>query len=392
MSLVLAFFFVGSLKFFNDVWQEQAFKIDRKTQTEVQLQNGIATVVNNSTLIVENYYPLHNFTAYPIIYERNSTHIIWQSNYTQQNLAALNIIIDSYVIKTAYGENELYPPYKSINSTAFPVVETAGMTKTSLIINWRYNKTEAETVQEEKSYALLYTGSPNATIIRISPEEGLSREIVSILEGAIPYLFFITSGFAFSWYAFGKGELMKDYAVLSKFPKAYREAKNAEKKEMETSLKNIISFPKKVGRGWRLIFGLSIFVVKAIVNNSCKEHDESIGSYKIAAFRRKSLSDIFSKYKKQTFEKIEDTLPEIKTILIVVGFLASIGISFSFNVGAAGAFVYSLALFYFFFNLGSIFQCIIKSNKDRYWTIAAILLAIFAIILPEIINILRLAS
>jgi hypothetical protein len=391
VSLVLTIFFIGSLTFFVDVWQKQAFKIDRKTQTEVQLQNGNATIINNSTLIVENYFPFRNHTAYPIIYKINSTNI-GSINFTETNLKEQNIKIDSYEIKRAYGDKELYPPYKVINSTAFPIVEAIGMTKTTLIINWRYNKTEPEAGQEEYSVGLLYTGSPNATIRLISREEGLNKEILNTFWGAIPYLFFVASGFAFSWYAFGKGKLTKDYSILSKFPKIYQDSASTDKKEMETSLGNIVAFPKKVGRGWRLMFGLSIFVVKALVNNSCKEHDESIGSYKIAPFRRKSLSKIFSKYKKQTFEKIEDTLPELKTILIITAFLASVGISFSFNVGAAGAFVYSLALFYFFFNLGSIFQFVIKSNKDRIWMIVAIFAAIVAVIFPEIISILRRAA
>lgn len=153
----------------------------------------------------------------------------------------------------------------------------------------------------------------------------------------------------------------------------------------------IAAFPKKVKRQWKLLFGLSIFVVKAMINNSFKEHEENINSYKIAPYKRNSLSKIFAKSKKQTFEKIADTLPELKTILVVVGALASVGITFSFNIGATAAFLYSLAMFYFFFNLGSIFQFVIKSRKDRYWTIGAIALAIFVVLLPEIINTLRTA-
>ena len=391
LSLVLTCAFIGSLVLFVDIWQEKAFNIDRRTQTEVQHQNGNTAVINNSTLTVENYFPLRNCTAYPILHIINMTDN-GSLNSTKTNIKEQSIKIDSYEIKRTYGDKELYPPYKVINATNFPTIEAFGMTKTTLIINWRYNRSESEADQGNYSIALLYTEHPDADIRLISREEGLPKMILNTLGGVLPYLFFVASGFVFSFYAFGMGKLMHDYGVLSKFPKAYQKAGISEKKKMETSLGNIVAFPKEVGRGWRLLFGLSIFVVKALVNNSCKEHDESIDSYKIAPYSRKSLSKIFSKYKKQTFEKIEDTLPELKTILIVTAFLASVGITFSFNVGAAAAFMYSLALFYFFFNLGSIFQFVIKSNRDRYWMIATIFLAIIAVILPEIINTLRVAT
>lgn len=379
--------------FFFDIWQERAFNIDPKARTEVQVQNGNEVVIHNYTFTVENYYPLRDFTAYPTICLRNSTHVIEQFNYTEQDLTKLKIKIDSYEKKVSYGDKELEPPYKEVNPASFPVLPTRGMAKTTLIINWRYNKTEADAGQEKNTIVLLYTNNPNVTFRRAPRGYFLSKEIRNTLEGVLPYLFFVASGFMFSLYAFQKGKLMNDYGVLSKFPKAYQKAGASEKKEMEKSLGNIVAFPKKVGRGWRLLFGLSIFVVKALVNNSCKEHDESIESYEIAPFRIKSLSKIFSKYKKEkTFEKIEDTLPELKTILIVTTALAAVGITFSFNVGAIAALLYSLALFYFFFNLGSIFQFVIKSNKDRYWTIGAISLAISGVLLQKIIDILRLAS
>ena len=384
---------LGSCIFIAEIWQEKAFNIDRKTQTESQVQNGNEIVIHNYTFTVENYYPLRDFTAYPIIYLRNSTHVVEQFNYTEQDLTKLEIKIDSYEIKVFYGDKELSPSYKKVNPASFPVLPTRGMTKTTLIINWRYNMTETDAGQEKNRTALQYMRDPNAVVRRVTREYVLSKEIRNTLEGVFPYLFFVASGFMFSLYAFQKGKLMNDYGVLSKFPKAYQKAGASEKKEMEKSLGNIVAFPKKVGRGWRLLFGLSIFVVKALVNNSCKEHDDSIESYEIAPFRRKSLSKIFSKYKKEkAFEKIEDTLPELKTILIVTTALAAVGITFSFNVGAIAALLYSLALFYFFFNLGSIFQFVIKSNKDRYWTIGAISLAISGVLLQKIIDILRLAS
>lgn len=386
VSLVLTLSAIGSLFFVVEIWQEKAFNIDTKTQTEVQVQNGNEVRIYNYTYTVENYLPFRNWKSYPIIYIRNSTHVIEQLNYTKQNLTKLEIKIDSFEWKRSYGDKELSPPYKIVNPPSFPIVEIKGMTKTTLLINWRYNNTRA---REILTIFLRYASDPNGPQV---VSDGLNMEIWRTLEGVLPYLFFVASGFMFSLYAFGMGKLMNDYGVLSKFPEAYQKAGASKKKEMEKSLGNIVAFPKKVGGGWRLLFGLSIFVVKALVNNSCKEHDESIDSYKIAPFRRKSLSKIFSKYKKQTFEKIEDILPELKTILVVIAFLASVGITFSFNVGAAAAFLYSLALFYFFFNLGSIFQFVIESNRDRYWTIWAIFLAIFAVLLPEIIDILRLAS
>ena len=194
LSLVLTCAFIGSLVLFVDIWQEKAFNIDRRTQTEVQHQNGNTAVINNSTLTVENYFPLRNCTAYPILHIINMTDN-GSLNSTKTNIKEQSIKIDSYEIKRTYGDKELYPPYKVINATNFPTIEAFGMTKTTLIINWRYNRSESEADQGNYSIALLYTEHPDADIRLISREEGLPKMILNTLGGVLPYLFFV----AFDW-------------------------------------------------------------------------------------------------------------------------------------------------------------------------------------------------
>lgn len=389
ICLVLASL-VGSCIFLRGIYLERAFNIDVKSQINIHVQNGHEVRICSYSYIVENYVPFaRRYRVYPILYVRNSTHHE-QYNYpiSNETLTKLEISIDSFERKTSYGDEELIPTFKKVNPQSFEVGSTMGLAKTTLLINWRYNVTGGH---EPFNIMLRYSSDPDSTIIASNGTKIAFWRTFG--KKSFPYLYFAASGFIFSLYAFQRVKLTNDYGVLSKFPEAYQAAGASEKKKMEASLQNIVEFPRKVGSFWRLVFGLNVFVVKSFVNDECKKHSESVKSNsKIAPFRRDTLFKIFSKGKKSAYEKIIDALPELKTISIVATTFAALGVTLSFNVPATAAALHSLALCYFFINLGSISQIVRKSPKDFVVVLGVTLVAISGILLQELIFAIRIAS
>jgi hypothetical protein len=385
LSLAVILSTVVAVMFGYDIWRDRAYNVVQRPQSKIIVQNGHMVRVCNYTYTVENYFPFHNLNVYPTIFVRDSTGIKDRYNRpTSEELTKLEIRIDSFEWKTSYGDEELIPPLTLIKPTTFTSVKTMGLAKSTLNINWRYNYTGG---RDPITLTLGYSSDPKGPQV-VSDDSKMVIRVI-LLE-FLQYSFLIISGFLFSFYAFQSGKLMNDYGVLSKFPEDYLEAWPSEMEELKKSLGNIIGFPKKVDRFRRLVFGMSIFVVKGLVNEKCKDLSESIQSVKeIAPYRRNSLSQLFTKGKKSTFDKIKDTLPELRTIGIVATALVGVGVSFSFNVAATAPFLYTVALLYFLINLGSILQFVAKSKGDTFWTILATMLAIGITLLPEIINLTR---
>ncbi len=389
-AVLVATLAVSSFLGFYSLWADQAFNIEIKNPVEARFLDGnITCFVYNLTYSVENYFPFKNYTIYPKI-AKNNSNIYEPIDNTAKAFSDNKITISSFEIKTTYGDKELFSPYKIIDPRVLPVVHTPGLAKTTLIINWSYNQTTMEGGQSD-SFALLLTNNPNSTATRVSGDDLLPRKSFDLLWNTLPFVVFWALGVVVSWIVFEQGKIKDAFGNLTNFDvESYQKAGNAEKKKLEDNLNEIIAFPKKEKSWNRLWFGLSMFIVKNLTSKKCKEYSE--GSFKVSPYMKRSLKDIFGKYEKNTLEKIEDTLPEIKTILIFFGFLASLGLTFSFNIGAVGALIYVVILFYVFFNMGASIQFVWKSKTDRNWIIATFIIALVIVVLSSIVSVLRVLS
>ena len=397
--LILFSLFVGILILFAVSWKDQALNQYQKSKMDVQFLNGSRIVNMTSTVIVENYFPFSSPTIFTRVFERTlraGTEEKWvEIRNDPEELTAKNITIKSIVVNLTYGNEEIRPPLKENNPDRFLNIKILGMSKATIIIDWSYEMNEPNAGEGWSNILLVFTDDRDQVTL-YSGGEALPWVISGMFWRILSYLFFVASGFVFSWFAFREKESEKEnkkkelYEAFSDLAKFNPEDNRNVKKSLP-SLKKLIEFPNQIGGFKRIVFGLSILLFKTIINSKCKKHQERLDSYtKIIPHLKTALEKTLSKYSKQSFKEIPDLLPELKTIIIGIGFLASIGISFSWNFGAAAPFLMSLALLYFFLNIGSTFYFVGKSPTDRMWIIFILLLAIFVLALPTIISILRL--
>jgi len=328
-----------------------------------------------STIVVQNYFPGRSTQIVSTIRKVTNRTTDYFINNTAKNLEAENIKIYSYSYKIEYAGKEIIPQVKRKNPANFPKLNSFGMSKTTVTVNWSYSTSSWSQIR--LSFCLKYTWLP--------------RMVEPPFETILLYLILVASGFTSAWLAFGKEKLMENYSILTKFTKKGWENVKDEKKEesFRKGLKRIVDFPSDEGGFTRLIFGLGILIFKSIINSRCKKHHDGLDSYKITPHKKEELKTIFSKYSKQTFKEIKDALPELKPIIVGILFLLSIGVSFEWKIGAAAPFVTSIGLSYFFFNIGSLFYFVGKSKKDFIWIIGLLLAGIVVASFPSIVEILR---
>jgi hypothetical protein len=83
------------------------------------------------------------------------------------------------------------------------------------------------------------------------------------------------------------------------------------------------------------------------------------------------------------------TLFNSGAVTLILGFLASVGITFSWNVGVLGPFILALGLAYLYFNLGFLTYLVKKSNRELVTVIFAFLFIALVTVIPKLIIIAR---
>jgi len=353
----------------------------QKTQTEYQSLNGSRIANITSTIVVQNYFPFRSTRIVSTLRKVTNRTTDYFINNTPENIEAENITIYSYSYKMEYAGKEIVPGDKWNNPTYFPSLRSFGMSETTVIVKWSYNMSEPSQGQSWSQIRFSFGAR----------DTWLSSEVQPLLGPFLLYLVLVASGFTSAWLAFGKRQPREDYSILTKLTdKGWENVEDEEKeKSFRDGLRRIIDFPSKEGGFWRLIFGLGILIFKSIINSRCKKNHDGLDSYEITPYKKEELKKILSKYSKQTFKEIKDALPELKPIIVAILFLASVGISFEWKIGAAAPLVVSIGLSYFFFNIGSLFYFVGKSKTDFMWIIGALLAGIGVASFPSIVEILR---
>ena len=394
-KILIAFFDV-----FVVVWENEAYKINvRILKDESKFLNFTTTMNNMTTAVnVQNYFPLRGTKIETHIEKRTGSEVENIEN-NQASFEEANIIISSYTTKLTYGDKELYPPSTVNNPMNFPILTSFGMCNATLIVNWSYisslTSTNNATATNQTEHGTLYL--PRIALLFQVEPGWLPSGIANTVWLVCFFLIFALCGGLFSWFYFEKVDgqklnLMVAYGDLAELPTALAAAKaNSDREEnLKENLGKLMSFPNQAGFFKRLVFGLSFFILRIMINNNWKKHKDKIGSYvNKVPYRQKAYETILAKYSEQSLGKIEDSLPELKSIVAAIGFLAAVGITFSWNLGAAAPFVYSLVLSYFFFDLGSTFYFVGKSRKDLFWIGAVLTAAIIVVSFPSIISLLQ---
>jgi len=383
LILLSAFLVIGS-------WADRSIS-GGKPEKHVQEkhQDGKILFVTNTTFVIENYFPFQNY-GFDIklqkqIYSRNSDGTLneeWEPDLdpSEATLTAENINISSWDKIATYGSIEISSEHY-INPIELTGFNSVALSKTIVTFNWTYEKPEGF----EGSYYFFTVKAYEWGTSPFYPYIQWMRNFYHTFPlNEIGYhLFSIAVGFFFGWFALRKkSEVKEAYRYLSTSFNAGEQEPLGVK--LLTSLKNLRYFPNQMGALGKIVFGPSIFLFRIYINNLISERKKESAFY-----GKKSVVKAFSLYPEDKISKIQDFVPELRTVVLVLGFLTSIGLSFSWNLDALTPLIYSLGLFYVFINIGATIYLVGKSKKDLIWIIISIVTVILALYFQEIINSLR---
>jgi len=410
--LLLAIAVLGSVLLFLAYWESNSVNETFQTQTGYQYLNGSQLVTKTSTITIDNYYPLISRDISAAIMKRityawNETPQTITIENSASDLKAENITIEQITWKRTYGDTELSPPLTITNPATLPRIGTGGMSRNTITISWKYKVSETNGALPYVYYLM----TPTIT----QPTNNFSlKSIISKMTFWLPSLcktlvisfvfdlLFAAAGFVFSRFALrDKSSLKEAFQYLKGFnvqktrnlenvaraqpfsPMARKQSEN-QLKELKRNLETLEHSPNRLGTTAGITLGLSILFFKASIANLCKRHrDDS------ALLDLKTFEDEFSKYLKSKETTISDLIPEKETILILTGFFTSVGISFSFNMGALAPFLFSVGVFYAFLNIGSAFYIFRKSVRDELLVLFLFAVAWFVVSLPALLEFLR---
>ncbi len=258
----------------------------------------------------------------------------------------------------------------------FYEIETFPMAKTIITYDWEYNIT--------------YSASDYYSINLIPEEDNLGKLPVFSIDMATKIsskfadffycLIFIGAGLVLSWSFFRRNSQLKNaYKYMTRdFPKR--------PEKLQPSLNLLCGFHNELGNIEGIMLGLSIIFFRISVSNWCKKHLNN------SDFHTEEEKQQLSKFIKESDVGLSDLVPNLRYVLVGLGFFASVGISFSWNVAALAPFLLSVAAVYLFLNLGSTLYLLRDSRKDQIWILVILAVVFLVLLLPNIIDTLRLIT
>jgi hypothetical protein len=390
--LLLSLLALLSLLTFIDFWYETGFTNHISTTNQIQnLQNGSRVVVAHTVLTIENYVPIRSYEytmnlvdyshppaggEYPRYPQPNAT---WR-------LKEANICINSYDIEYTYADQILDYPHSmtEVNPYGLRSFSVYSMSKTIVTLDWTY-----PTNKSFPSYDFDYNYSQwvnqNVPVFVngffVSLVNG-TRDLFYYLPTPILFLLFSLSlGYVLSSFLLrNKGEIKQSFKYLAKL-----KAKETEDNEsLSNQLKTLKYFPNQMSILYRLFFGFSVLLFKNSINSMCKRQTSECDFLK-----KSQLAKTFSNHQEENKLQLQDFLPELRYIIAGVGLLATIGISFSWNVGAILPFVYSIGLFYILLNIGGVIHLVGNLKKEILWILPLLIIILIVLESPWIIDYLR---
>jgi hypothetical protein len=398
--LVILTCVLGSIVIFARIWEGNADTGTSQVLTEVEYLNTTRIYHTKWTIICEYYFPFTTVSREPNITKWLLSYVLVDNvrnyrytsrefvNNSLESLRKENITIGSVESEWTYGEKDVRHPEKEINAAHFPDYVIYPMAKSTITIDWSYEISQSDDMPPYVRYELSY--------IDIRAERGydwialevdrLLRPIVGIFPDdvrslatqVVYYSFIVLFGFVFCSFLFRKkSDLKQAYKYLIK-------GKIDKTEDLSKNLKILTYRPKLLGGFTRIVCGLSIILFRNSINSQIKNLKN-----KNALEGSEDIDKQLSHYADDSDNKLSDLIPEQKTVLLALGFLTSVGISFSWNIGAVAPFLYSLGLFYVLLNLGSSFYLLRASKKDAIWIVIVLIGVILVSLSPQILQLLR---
>jgi len=368
------------------VWQDNAIKEEQETAVVYFTQGDNYTSFRETTVIYENYLPVsHKLSLTFSSFRENK--VLFEIEHESYNVQMYEVQFQLF-----YGNKPLIPPNVIIyteNSSKgmigpgeyyIPAFSSA-VVKT----NWSYTSSVFDD-------PIIYISTEHGEMY-LSDEEIIEKEklkspiniLVRTMKSfpfkiVLPIAFFVLFGVIL---AKGKSRQLQPISESLFFLTQLRLQHINEDTlpRLETTLKNLAYVPNLFGYGSVVAFALAFWLLrtsfrKLVIELLYKSKLESLG-----------WENSIEKY-------IEATKPssapiDLKSIALIIGILASVGITFSWNLGAIKPVLLTIGLTYLCYNLGFLLFVVRKSPRDMNLVFMMIVLVAITLSMPDIINIIR---
>lgn len=382
IALVLPGFFL--------VWGEEASHIRIVTATDYSKDGENVTLQLESEITFENYFPVrqclrlgfHVFSRNVLTREVSEGLDIWDP----QSFRVYGITVNKSQFQTFYGDEALRPP--STWPGLVSSYEVRAFTKLVISVSWQYSQnqtdlTDIQTVRlkhkQVSSCEQLDEVEDEDTNIFVEGYDYLRKATRSYLfEVLLPVALFLSSGAAI-----GKALRKK----LHKLRKALQHISGLSTEDLhsealdKSALKELTYRPNLLGYILNIAFAPAVALFKISFRRWATR---LLYGARIKGIPERALKPL-TELLKEDATKPSGKLLELKSVGLILAFLASVGVGLSFNAGAIAPVLYAAGLMYLFGNLGFLLYLVRKSTPDFYRSIVFVIVGIVVVALPKII-------
>jgi hypothetical protein len=192
----------------------------------------------------------------------------------------------------------------------------------------------------------------------------------------LPFIVFVLTGFFAAWI---KNEQLKNIVDTHEFLSRANKTNHVDVVRLESILIRLPLIINQLGFGYLTLLAPAISLYKIIVRRKVsrlilKNKLESLG-----------WEEPLETFMSDSATQPKSILFEWRFLSVAIGFITSIGITFSWNVGAVAPLIFAFGLMYIFVNLGVLIFLVRKTTDVRQVLIVIIVVYIISIF-PEIFN------
>jgi len=361
------------------VWGSLAVQVQEQVGEVVSSQADLRTsVFSNYTITFENY----GLTSHTLFLRGFSTgyqpFVILGTGELQKD----NLTIDQVRFQEFYGTQPLRPPFVENNVPLqglprfFPIPR---LTKVIVQIRFHYKLTG----NDSQLQPLVYPDPQRTYLAQFVPA-------LSTFEGyfgAFPYraISLTLPVVFFTGFGASIGYLRRRVHTISNAFHDLGRTKNQE--DLRRSLAILAYDPNLLGYGWGAIFAPAVTFFKMSVRRRVASLNYQ--SEKGRSELKPDSNSVFDKFLKNGATQPAATLSEFRTISLIIAFLASVGLTFSWNVGAIGPFLTAVGLSYLSCNLGFLAVLVRRHSFDLLVVILLIAFAFAVVSITQVIVTLR---
>jgi hypothetical protein len=351
---------------FTVLWSHEAYSVSIQSSISQSVPKGdVVMVVEQTTIDVQNYYA----DSINITYGPGGVFFGGLNNETGMSLSQVfsyKPVLNSTSIQLVYAGKPLsQPSVTQVNGTfGFSNQTIPAFSESVTTLKWSY----AHVQGDHASLYINFTLHRDARIPVFGPLVAWLGSFPA--DYAVPFALFILGGI-FGGIALGP--------AFSKVSDAFRNLLDPQKNDgdLKSSLPSLAFLPNTLGFGIGTLLSPAITIFKIIVTREVTARNYK--SLEAAGDLNPDPKTPYSLFLSNPATQPASTLLEARTIGLVLGFLATIGLTFSWNVGAMAPIILSAGVAYLSYNMGTL-CCMLGRKGDKYLIVPIGILAIVILV------------